>query len=126
MTDTKGSTYRRKPVLVEAYRWSSSGINPWKDLKEAWNLSFLPGRLLNGDVGVSRGEHYVTCKDGDWILLFEDGSLHTISDVHFTAHYEPVESLQMRSVPTSLLADSDGPSSPSLGIASSGVSGLIG
>jgi len=90
--------FRKKPVVVQAYRWSEDCQNrvatdwpPW--LKAAANLRpEEEGALFGGEGGrvfihTFEGDHEV--RVGDWIIQGVQGELYPCKPEIFVATYEP-------------------------------------
>jgi hypothetical protein len=88
--------YRKRPVVIEAVRWTGSevegGAPPW--LAEAVNRDphEVGSVFRRGDqVDIQTLEGRMTAQPGDWIVRGIKGEFYPVKDEIFRATYEPAE-----------------------------------
>lgn len=83
------ATYRKKPVNVDAFRWSSEPISDWP----AWLQNAFHDHKVwqNGSaLSVETNEGPVRCNRGDWLIQAADGRIWPTDDAYFRENYEEV------------------------------------
>lgn len=96
------SKFRKKPVVIDAFRWEGKPIKSWDDL-DAWLVSLglptAPNRnvedvplWVNGDdsLTIPTLEGDMRCDIGDWIIRGVKGELYPCKPDIFAETYEPV------------------------------------
>jgi hypothetical protein len=95
------STYRKKPVVVEAWRWDGLGAEPrppWLEsainaprsqVGAAWARS--PTNVSQMTLAIRTLEGVMTASLGDWIIQGVKGELYPCKPDIFEATYEKVE-----------------------------------
>jgi len=85
--------YRKKPVIVEAWRWQGTTLAHAKSFCEAHGLPNFSTGFRNGVIGLIiptlEGNMVAAC--GDWIITGVRGEKYPIKDEIFKETYEPVE-----------------------------------
>lgn len=88
--------YRKKPVVVEAFRWTG-GADQTED--PVWIVEALrqniAGIFNDGFdrrcMSIETLEGTMTARPGDWVIRGVQGEIYPCKDAIFQATYEPVE-----------------------------------
>lgn len=77
--------FRKKPVVIEAVKWTGNNVNQVMDFMEWRNASYddLTGLIIH----TLEGNHYATV--GDWIIKGVKGEFYPCKPDIFDATYEP-------------------------------------
>lgn len=93
--------YRKRPVIVEAFRWDGKSGMDWS--APEWLKKAATDRknrkkrriffeLDNGEIAImiKTLEGTMTARSGDWIIRGVEGEIYPCKDSVFMATYEPV------------------------------------
>ena len=86
------SLYRKKPVIIEALRWTGENINEmhaW--LTAAGVYDRCSTAVGNGEMTISTLEGTMTANAGDWIIKGVQGEVYPVRNDIFEQTYEAVE-----------------------------------
>jgi len=90
------SSYRKRPIIVEAVQWFKMGDHPDVEMSRptAWATCGHEhcGRAIfdHGHIEILGRQHSVC--PGDWIITGVAGEVYVVKDTVFQLTYEPVES----------------------------------
>lgn len=81
--------YRKKPVVIEAFKWGTDLAPEWFKALEDVKLN-----TASGSVFIATLEGTMEARMGDWIIQGVKGEVYPCKPDIFEATYEPVEELK--------------------------------
>ncbi|WP_105140126.1 hypothetical protein [Streptococcus suis] len=80
--------YRKKPILIEAVKWTGENV---KEITEFMEISHISYEIPSGKLSVVTLEGVMTAKKGDYIIKGVRGELYPCKPDIFAETYERVD-----------------------------------
>jgi len=85
----KMAKFRKKPVVIEAVRWTGTNLKEIENFYIGAEFNVGPG-VIHREVFIRTLEGTMIATEGDWIIKGVRGEFYPCKPDIFTATYEPV------------------------------------